>query len=808
MWIRCVAVLAVLFAFQSQTWAQYSTFRTALLVPNSAKTPTGITVGDFDEDGEIDVATSNSSDGSVTIFVPFFGQLSPEIQIEVGGVPDGILAGKFDTDDHLDLIVANGNTSISCLKGDGEANFTTPGESTEVGANPGALAAGDFNGDGKLDVAVANEGESDNAPGSVSVLLGRGDCTFDSVATLSAGTKTWAVAVGDLDHDGDDDILAINGRSNSGSVFLNAGNGTSFTLAGTFTTGQEPTGVALADLNGDGALDAAVAERNNDAVSVFLGDGEGGFTLRARHSVGTFPSAVAAGDLDGDGLVDIVVSNDLSGDVSVLLSDGAGGLAPARSYVAEGQPATLALADLDGDGTTDVVTANVVGVDGSVAVLNNRGGGVLHAVEDINASVGPAGLSIGDLDDDALPDLVVTNEGGIVLVLTATASGGFELAQSINVGGQPRRATLTDIDGDHRLDVAIIDNSADRIVLMKGNGDGSFGAMDDLSAAGGPTAIASGDFNDDGKRDLAATLFGPPGEVSVFLGNGNGTFGNPCYTAVGEAPVEIVARNIDALNGQPTDRKDDLVVVNEGSETVSVLKSINGCQFSTVTLDGLSAPKAVVVALFNSDMNPDIVVGNSVVSTQTPGIQLFTGNGNGTFTRGLTARSNRVDAMAVRDLTGDAIPDLALSDQTSNVVQVMRGRGNGGFLVESEAPVSRMPVSVASADFNGDGLYDAVTANNHVTANNLSLLTNCVGEPWCAEAPALPSKRGDGNGDDVVSAADLVAVAKEVSDGDGNQIEDIARAGYTSVGGVDANGDGRVDEQDGRAVSHRIFAGG
>jgi hypothetical protein len=100
-----------------------------------------------------------------------------------------------------------------------------------------------------------------------------------------------------------------------------------------------------------------------------------------------------------------------------------------------------------------------------------------------------------------------------------------------------------------------------------------------------------------------------------------------------------------------------------------------------------------------------------------------------------------------------------------------------------------------------------VTANSSGTANNISVLMNCVGESACAEGPAA-AKRGDGNGDGVVSAADLVAVVREVFDGDGEQIEDVARGGFVAGRGVDANGDGRVDMQDGGAVAHRIFAEG
>jgi hypothetical protein len=804
--IRCAMGLAIMVGLASQAWGQSGTFRTAFLAPNSGRTPTGIAVEDFDENGVPDAVTANSSNGTISVFLDVYLYGYPDHDVAVGGVPDAIVAGKFDSDDHLDLVVANGSSSIVCLKGDGGGSFALVNPPIDVGANPAALASGDFNSDGKLDLAVANEGESESGSGSVSVLLGQGDCTFTSTATLAGQGRTWAVAVGDVNGDHHSDILALNGRSNSCSVFLNNGNGTTFSSAGTFATGPEPTGLAVAQLNADGHLDAVISERNADDVAVYQGDGTGGFASGGTYPVGTFPSAVMTGDIDGDSHPDVVVANEFSVDVTVLLGDGNGGLAETGSFVADGQPAALVLADMDGDGKTDVVTANVVGADGSVAVLQNRGGGILHAVEDVRATMGPSATLIGDLDDDGLPEVVLTQDSGSVLVFTTTAAGVLGIQDTITLGGQLRRGTLVDLDGDGRLDLAVVDNAGNRILVMLGKGDGTFGTPRELPTGAGPAALASGDLDGDGVVDLAASIFGPPGEVTVFLGRGDGTFKSPCSTAVGEAPVEILARNLDPLDAEPADRKDDLVVVNEASDTVSVLWSKDGCSFDVTELAG-RGPKAVAVALLNTDTLPDVVVGNSVVSSQQPSVQVYLGNANRTFTTGSPIRGNRVDALVARDFSGDGFVDLLAADLTSNMVQMMGGRGDGRFFPPTEANVSQMPVFVSAGDFDGDGRYDAVTANSAVTANNISVLINCVGEAVCAEGPAA-AVRGDGNGDGLVSAADLVAVVREVFDGDGEQVEDIARGTFVAVAGVDANGDGRVDVQDGRAVVHRIFAGG
>jgi hypothetical protein len=122
-----------------------------------------------------------------------------------------------------------------------------------------------------------------------------------------------------------------------------------------------------------------------------------------------------------------------------------------------------------------------------------------------------------------------------------------------------------------------------------------------------------------------------------------------------------------------------------------------------------------------------------------------------------------------------------------------------------------MPITATVADFDDDGRYDVATGNSDPSANNLSVLSNCLRDPDCAGAdvfPGVAALRGDGNGDAIVSAADLVAVAHEVGDADGKRVEDIARPkspGFQASAGVDANGDGRVDRQDRTAVTRRLF---
>ena len=560
-----------------------------------------------------------------------------------------------------------------------------------------------------------------------------------------------------------------------------------------------------------------MAESNEDAVSARLGNGDRTFAVPAAYAVGTAPTRLSVGDLDDNGTVDVVASNSRSGDVTLLRGDGMGGFGGTRTFVADAEPQALTLADLNDDGLLDPVAATQGGDDGpSVAVLRNRGAGVLQAVEDVPAGNGPSAVATADMTDDGLPDVLLTGDAGTVLILPSLAAGGFGTPKSVNVGGRALGVIAIDLDGDARPDIAAVDNQNNRVAVAFATGANSFGATQLYPVAEGPGSIASGDFNDDGRPDLAVSAIGPPGRVSVLLQQANRTFGNARSTLLDgeETPLGIAALDSNC------DGRDDLVVANQASNTVSVLRSNgDGTFVVSQTLPDTQVgqgPIALAAADFNRDGVAGFAVSNSVVPLNNPSVRTFRGNcGSGTFSSLSTARAgDLVSAIVARDFTGDQIVDIGLVNQTSNAVRVLTGVGDGTFRVNQSDPVSRMPIALAAADFDGDGRYDASTANSDPSANNTSVLFNCARDQGCDPfrpgPPGSAALRGDGNNDGRRSAADLVAVAAEVTDGDGHQVEDIGGGTFSGSRvspGVDANGDGIVTAQDARAVAHRIFGG-
>lgn len=804
-------------------------FRSAFTEITSANA-TGVVTGDFDGDGTVDVATSNAGTGGneVNVLIGFNdGTLTNVAKIAVNSFPSGMLLADFDRDQVADLMITLSNdNAVTFLKGRGDQDFfDPPSTNSPAGTSPVAMASADLDGDGDRDLVVANEG-GDSAPGSVSILHGNGDGTFavvlqddpahpgEMVAELPAELGTRALALGNIDADPALDIVALNARANSLSLYSGEGGG-AFTPRGTLATGASPQDVKLVDLNGDGKLDLVIAEANEDAVAVRLGNGDRTFGAPTSYGAGTAPSRLALGDLDDNGTLDIAASNARSGDVTVLRGDGMGGFAAGRNFVADAEPQALTMADLNDDGLLEPVAATQGGDDGpTVAVLRNRGAGELQAVEDVAAGNGPSALAAADVTDDGLPDVLVTGDQGNVIILSALAAGGFDAAGSVSIGGRALGIVAVDLNGDAQPDLAVVDNQNNRVAVALASGPGRFAATQLYPVAEAPSNIASGDFDGDGRPDLAVTTIGPPGRVSALLQQANGSFANARSTVLTgeETPLGLAALDANC------DGKEDLVVANQASNTVSVLRS-NGDGTFTVsqTLPGSQVgqgPIAVAAADFNRDGVTDFAVSNSVVPLNNPSVRAFKGDcASGAFSTLSTARAgDLVSAIVARDFTGDGIVDIGLVNQTSNAVRVLTGVGDGTFRVNQSDAVSRMPIAIAAADFDGDGRYDAATANSDPSANNISALFNCARDQGCDPfrpgPPGSAALRGDANGDGVRSAADLVAVGREVMDGDGQQVEAIGMGSVTDTArGVDANGDGLVTAQDRRAVAHRIFSG-
>ena len=350
---------------------------------------------------------------------------APAKSYATGRHPASVAIGDLNGDGKADLVTSNAGANIvSVLFSRGDGTFQAKRD-YPTGRRPSAVAIGDLNGDGKPDLATANA----NAD-TVSVLLGRGDGGFEAELEYRTGSEPSSVAIGDLNGDGKPDLAITNSRYrvDTLSVLVNRGDGT-FQLRVDYPTGLRPASIAIGDLNGDGKADLATANSGTYTVSVLLNRGDGTFDADHEYPAGSTPWSIALGDLNGDGTSDLATANyspDCSGPdptygpslcpgsntVSVFANKGNGTFRAHRDYRTGLHPVSIAIGNLTGDGNPDLATANSYFEEVeryTVSVLAGRGGGTFNARIDYPTGRHPVSIALGDLDGDGKPDVATAN---------------------------------------------------------------------------------------------------------------------------------------------------------------------------------------------------------------------------------------------------------------------------------------------------------------------------------------------------------------------------------------------------------------
>jgi Bacterial type II and III secretion system protein/FG-GAP-like repeat len=372
---------------------------------------------------------------------------------------------------------------------------------------------------------------------------------------------------------------------------------------------------------------------------------------------------------------------------------------PIVSYAVGNDPVSIVEADFHnalGSSSIDLAVANKT--DGTISILQGNGDGTFNPQTVITLPTGfsPTALATTNFTSSGYQDLVVTgnvagSSTGSVLILLGNGNGTFtETAQSpIAVGHDPVFVVTNDFNNDGFQDLAIANQGDSSISVFLGNGDGTFKTPAPppilLPAGSQPTGLAAADVNGDGKADLIDANQGT-NTISVFFGNGDGTFQSPTNYPTGNAPVYVALGDFNNQGAL------DIAVANNGAPTS------------------------------NNSGNSVTIYYNQISTTNVP---------LGTFVAGPTrdfSAGNGPTSIAIADYNLDGLADLAITDETDNAVTILFNAGSESFTAApAELPVGTAPVSIVTADFNGDGRPDAAVADSGSAQATVILNTNLFG---------------------------------------------------------------------------------
>jgi hypothetical protein len=592
---------------------------------------------------------------------------------------------------------------------------------------PLAVATGHLRGPGApLDAVTVNRF------GTVSVLLGNGDGTFQAANNLRVdGTfNTYSLGVGDLLGNGVQDIVTSNGRAVQ--VLLGNGDGT-FQAAQTVQT--DPLGVGavtLADFAGNGRQDILTV-RASGSLSVLLSNGDGTFAdpvetpVTGASRLWTNNRGVAVGDFAHDGRPGLALT--VNGVVQLLRGNGDGTFSPEATV---NVPASAVLAaDLTGSGNLDLVAMDRQFSFSSerLSVLRGNGDGTFQAPVVLSEGTfnSVEDDAVGDFTGHGRMDIATLNYGSDPINSSApnldvwvNNGGSFQRLGPRPVGGTDFFLAAGDFRGRGTLD--LLTTGTDSVTLFPNNGDGTFAFAPTFAAGLAPQTMAKADFTGSGRaQDLAVA--DPDGGVSVLLGNGDGTFRRPVPVSQssGEFALEGLAVGDFLGNG----RQDIAVGVTDfafGGDSVLVILG-NGDGTFQQTPVTLSVPggfgtgaHSLVAADVNGDGRQDLLVASS------SSVSVFLSNGDGTFAAPVTAPlGGTATDLAVADLRGQGTPDLVAAVRAAGgqaAVEVLSGNGDGTF----QAPATVFTGTggkLAVGDFLGAGQQDVVTYSRDGTLNLL-----------------------------------------------------------------------------------------
>ena len=688
---------------------------------------------------------------------------------------------------------------MTILLGKGDGTFTAQPNAQLNSTGGGPLTVADFNGDGIPDIAVGNDIDDESQCAQtgckVSILLGKGDGTFTLQSEFPDGYDNTEIISRDFDGDGIPDLAVLSGGDSTVTVALGNGDGTFDSVKTIALDGVSPIGLVSADFNHDGALDLAVTvaplsnSNGTTKIDLLVGTGDGTFTTTSFPVTGQISEGMVSADFNGDGIPDLVVVSHDARSVTCLLGDDHGGFRALPTLTLGYDPIDgLYLGDFNGDGLLDLLNGSV---------LYGKGDGTFTEVDTPVVIFGTTSLTVADFNGDGFSDIAGPRNSASVdqqiheYIQLSQPSHSFSLGVSLP-GGQHSIVASYSGDSSYQPSASTpvtLQNVTAIPGIFPGSGyieapqkvtitDATPGAAIYYSIGeGAPPTTAStlytGPFYVSGLNQeyIYATATGPTGYLPSESASVSYSAGQASQTILDISPGDSVEVGTPVtlaahVTSTPAFHQGVVLFCNAAAahcEDSAILGSAQLVAGGWAKLRlQLSVGTYSIRAVFQgageytlsaSEAQTLVVRGKSATSTgvvsaeQTNGLYKFTsqvavfgkGEIGGTLTfkdsingaspislgsatlspvntvvgfrtAAAVATGANPSALAVGDFNRDGIPDLVIANTDDKTVSIMQGNGDGTFKEVSKVSLSGTPISVAVGDINGDGFQDIAVA--------------------------------------------------------------------------------------------------